>query len=116
MEYKVDPGSCEAIFNQVEGHVATASTSHTSISGDIDNLGSACSTGPAAPIASALKRVYNLSLAIPMKAAEQQTTNAVAGGRGAVAAVRQGDEKMAHNSETAANEVDDITVKDGKKP
>ena len=31
-------------------------------------------------------------------------------------AVRQGDEKMAHNSETAANEVDDITVKDGKKP
>jgi hypothetical protein len=51
-----------------------------------------------------------------MKAAEQQTTNAVAGGRGAVAAVRQGDEKMAHNSETAANEVGEITVKDGKKP
>ncbi|WP_338570267.1 DUF6507 family protein [Arachnia propionica] len=115
MKYSVDPGSCEAIFNQVEGYVSDASSAHTSVSGDIDSLGSACSTGLAAPIASALNQAYNFSLTTPMTTAEQQTTNAVAGGRGAVSAIQRGDEEMTNNSETAANEVDEVTIQDGKQ-
>lgn len=115
MKYNVDAGSCEAIFGQVEGHVTDASSAHTSVSGDIDNLGAACSTGLAAPITSALNQAYNFSLTTPMTTAEQQTTNAVAGGRDAVSAIQRGDEQMADNSEIAANEVDEVTIKDGKQ-
>ena len=40
--YKVNAPACNSIFSKVEGECSNASTAHTSVSGDIDTLGSLC--------------------------------------------------------------------------
>ena len=84
MFYKIDPATCFSIFDTAETHKDTAADSHTSVSGDIDSLGSACATGPSAPIQNALNQAYNRVLTSAMSSAEQHTSNAVSCGRQAV--------------------------------
>lgn len=53
-----------------------------------------------------------------MTGAEQQVTNAVAGGRDAVAAIQRADADMAATTESAereANSVDEVRITDGKR-
>lgn len=88
MDYSVDAATCNSIFDDVDGYVTEASTAHDSVSTDIDNMAAACSTGKAASIGPALNDVYNRLLASAMCTAEQQTTNAAAGGREAVSAIQ----------------------------
>ena len=99
--YKVNAPACNSIFSKVEGECSNASTAHTSVSGDIDTLGSLC-TGKSGKLAARLN-------------AEQQITDAVAGGRSAVAAIQAGDHEMADRTERAANIVDEVRITDGKK-
>ena len=110
MDYGVDGATGNSIFDDVDGYVTEASTAHDSVSTDIDNMAAACSTGKAASIGPALNDVYNRLLASAMCTAEQQTTNAAAGGREAVSAIQNGDEEMSNNAETAANSMDEVTV------
>jgi len=84
MFYEIDSATCFSIFDTVETHKNTAANSHTSVSGDIDSLGATCATGPAAPIQSALNKIYNRALTPAMSTAEQHTSNAVSCGRQAV--------------------------------
>ena len=83
------------------------------MSGDIDTLGSQC-TGKSAKLAARLNAVYNRVLTAGMTGAEQQITDAVAGGRSAVAAIQAGDHEMADQTERAANIVDEVRITDGK--
>lgn len=76
--YKVNAPACNSIFSKVEGECSNASTAHTSVSGDIDTLGSLC-TGKSAKLAARLNAVYNRVLTAGMTGAEQQITDAVAG-------------------------------------
>ena len=112
--YKVNAPACNSIFSKVEGECSNASTAHTSVSGDIDPLGSLC-TGKSAKLAARLNAVYNRVLTAGMTGAEQQITDAVAGGRSAVAAIQAGDHEMADRTERAANIVDEVRITDGKK-
>lgn len=112
--YRVNAQTCSSIFSKVEGERSNASTAHTSVSGDIDTLGSLC-TGKSSKLAAKLNAVYNRVLTAGMTGAEQQITNAVAGGRSAVAAIQAGDQEMADQTERAANAVDEVRIKDGKK-
>ena len=111
--YKVNAPACNSIFSKVEGECSNASTAHTSVSGDIDTLGSLC-TGKSAKLAARLNAVYNRVLTAGMTGAEQQITDAVAGGRSAVAAIQAGDHEMADQTERAANIVDEVRITDGK--
>ena len=49
-----------------------------------------------------------------MTAAEQQITNAAAGGRSAVAAIQRADHEMADRIERDAHGVDEVRITDGK--
>lgn len=69
--YKVNAPACNSIFSKVEGECSNASTAHTSVSGDIDTLGSLC-TGKSAKLVARLNAVYNRVLTAGMTGAEQQ--------------------------------------------
>ena len=61
-----------------------------------------------------MNAVYNRVLTAGMTGAEQQITDAVAGGRSAVTAIQAGDYEMADQTERAANIVDEVRITDGK--
>lgn len=111
--YNVDAPACEAVFVKTEGEKAEAAATHSSISTDIDTLGSLC-LGEASILASALNAVYNRVLSPGMTGAELQVTNATAGGRAAVAAIQAADYEMADRTEREAHAVDEFRVTDGK--
>lgn len=97
MFYRIYPATCLSIFDTVETHKDTAAESHTSVSGDIDSLGSACAAGPSAPIQNALNQAYNRVLTSAMSTAEQHTSNAVHCGRQAVYQYELADQEQASN-------------------
>lgn len=114
--HKVEASSCYSIFTKAESQATEASESHTSVSGDIDTLGSAC-TGKSATLASSLNAVYNRVLTAAMTGSEQQINNAVAGGRSAVSAIVHAHDDMATttaNAERRAYHVDEVQITDGK--
>lgn len=111
--YKVDPAACKAIFTQTEGEISTGKSTHSSLRGEVEELGSLRARGEAAQIASALRGVYNRVLTRNMTAAEQKASKAVAGGRGAVAAIQQGDQEMARRTELDARNAGEIKIMDG---
>ncbi len=104
MFYEIDPATCLSIFDTTETHKDTAADSHTSVSGDIDSLGSTCATGPAAPIQSALNKIYNRALTPAMSTAEQHTSNAVSCGRQAVYQYQLADQEQASNAASCGHE------------
>ena len=111
--YKVDAASCRAVFVKTEGEGAEAAEVHSSVSSDIDALGALC-VGESSVLVSALAAVYNRVLTPGMTGAEQQVTNAVAGGRAAVNAIQAADYEMAERTEREAHSVDEFRVTDGK--
>ncbi|RRD04118.1 hypothetical protein EII34_10950 [Arachnia propionica] len=111
--YNVDAASCRAVFARTEGERAQAAQKHSLVSADIDSLGALC-VGESAALASALNAVYNRVLTPGMTGAEQQVSNAVAGGRSAVSAIQAADHEMADRTERAAHGVDEFRVTDGK--
>lgn len=115
--HKVNAPTCLQIFTKVDQENQNAKNSHTSVSNDIDTLGSAC-TGKSAKLASSLNAVYNRVLTTAMTGSEQQVSSAVTGGRQAVAAIQRADAEMAattENAERQANNVDEVRITDGKK-
>ena len=104
MFYEIDPATCFSIFDTVETHKDTAANSHTSVSGDIDSLGATCATGPAAPIQSALNKIYNRALTPAMSTAEQHTSNAVSCGRQAVHQYQLADQEQVSNAASCGHE------------
>lgn len=115
--HKVNAPACFEIFRKADQGKEDATRSHSSVSEEIDALGSAC-TGKSAKLASSLNAVYNRVLTAAMTGAEQQVTNAIEGGRTAVAAIQRADADMAATTESAereANSVDEVRITDGKR-
>lgn len=104
MFYEIDSETCFSIFDTTETHKNTAANSHTSVSGDIDSLGATCATGPAAPIQSALNKIYNRALTPAMSTAEQHTSNAVSCGRQAVYQYQLADQEQVLNTTNCSRE------------
>ena len=111
--YRVDAPTCYSIFGKAETEKSDAAAKHSKISAEIDELGAAC-TGKSAKLASSLNAIYNRVLTATMTAAEQQITNAAAGGRSAVAAIQRADHEMADRIERDAHGVDEVLITDGK--
>ena len=111
--YKVNAETCYSIFTKAESSVSPAQSAHSSIRSGVDQLGALCAKGEAAQITSALQGAYNRVLTQSMTAAEQRITKAVAGGRGAVAAIQEGDEIMANQSQTSAKNAGEVRITDG---
>lgn len=57
-DHRVEPGACYEIFNKVEAKARNAARIHTSLSGDIDALGTLCA-GESSILASKLNGLYN---------------------------------------------------------
>ena len=105
--YKVNAETCYSIFTKAESSVSPAQSAHSSIRSSVDQLGALCAKGEAAQITSALQGAYNRVLT------QNMTTQAVAGGRGAVAAIQEGDEIMANRSQASAKNVGEVRITDG---
>ncbi len=111
--YKVNAETCYSIFTKAESSVSPAQSAHSSIRSSVDQLGALCAKGEAAQITSALQGAYNRVLTQNMTTAEQRITQAVAGGRGAVAAIQEGDEITANRSQASAKNVGEVRITDG---
>lgn len=111
--HRVNPAACYEIFTKVETEAEQAAQTHKALSGDIDALG-ALFTGESSILASKLNGLYNRVLTESMTAAEQQTTNAAAGGRASVAAIQAGHHEMADQTAKDAHAVDEVRITDGK--
>ena len=111
--YKVNAETCYSIFTKAESSVSPAQSAHSSIRSSVDQLGALCAKGEAAQITSALQGAYNRVLTQNMTTAEQRITKAVAGGRGAVAAIQEGDKIMANRSQASAKNVGEVRITDG---
>ena len=111
--YKVNAEICYSIFTKAESSVSPAQSAHSSIRSGVDQLGALCAKGEAAQITSALQGAYNRVLTQSMTAAEQRITKAVAGGRGTVAAIQEGDEIMANRSQASAKNAGEVRITDG---
>ncbi|MDO5084655.1 MAG: hypothetical protein Q4D89_14815 [Arachnia propionica] len=111
--HRVKADACYEIFTKVEAKVQNAGRIHNSVSGDVDALGALC-TGESSILASKLNGLYNRVLTESMTSAEQQITNAAAGGRASVAAIQAGHHEMADQTAKDAHAVDEVRITDGK--
>ncbi|MDO5067090.1 MAG: hypothetical protein Q4D96_07420 [Propionibacteriaceae bacterium] len=111
--HRVKADACYEIFTKVEAEAEKAARTHKSVSSDIDALGALC-TGESSILAAKLNGIYNRVLTESMTAAEQQITNAAAGGRASVAAIQAGDHEMADQTAKDAHATDEVRITDGK--
>ena len=112
-DHRVEPAACHEIFTKVEAKAQNAGRIHKDLSGDIDALGALC-TGESSILATKLNGLYNRILTEGMTSAEQQVSNAAAGGRASVTAIRDGHYEMADRTARDAHDADEVRITDGK--
>lgn len=80
---------------------------------EMEELRALCTDPRAAKLATKLGEVYNRAITSNLTKAEQHTSDAVYGGRSAVAAYENSHDEMAASMEQRAINVDDFDILDG---
>lgn len=115
--YKVNPAACEGIFKAVELVGWDLAAPHASQLASYEVafgvFGAKGSGGPEYQVAEAMTDVWNRVFARNMAQTEAMIQVLVGGGRGALAAIAEGDCMMAYNATLPMTDAPEVRVLDG---